>query len=273
MNQNKYPWVKELGCKPCCELKPKIKIKNLSLSYGKRQIFEDINLEINTGCVTGIIGPSACGKSSFISCLNRMIEVVPSAKVSGDVLIDGKSIFDSRLDLNELRKKVGIVFQEPTPLPLSIESNIILPLKEHKFDHISERVEKALRDVGLWNEVKNILKEPANYLSGGQKQRLCMARTIALGPEIILMDEPCSSLDPISTDVVEKLIHDLKGKYTIIIITHNLAQARRVCDFVATFWYDGEKEIGQIIEFGRCIDIFENPKNKIVQDYVGGLKG
>ncbi|MEK6625442.1 MAG: phosphate ABC transporter ATP-binding protein [Bdellovibrionota bacterium] len=273
MNETKYPWVSELDHKPCCELKPKIKIKNLSLAYGKRSIFENINLEINTGCVTGIIGPSACGKSSFISCLNRMIEVVPSATVTGDILIDEKNIFDSRLDLNELRKKVGIVFQEPTPLPFSIESNILLPLKEHKFNHIHERMEKCLRDVGLWNEVKNNLKGPANDLSGGQKQRLCMARTIALEPEIILMDEPCSSLDPISTDVVEKLIHELKGKYTIIIITHNLAQARRVCDFVATFWYDGVKEIGLIIESGRCVDIFEHPKNKIVQEYVGGLKG
>ncbi len=270
---NKYPWKGSLSGQKCCDSSLVLSTQNLSLYYDNFLAFKDVNLEINKGCVTGIIGPSGCGKSSLIQCLNRMIEHYPKTKVIGDIQFNGQNIFDTRLDLIDLRKRIGIVFQEPTPLPLSIYDNIALPLKEHHFDYIPERVEKALYDVGLWNEVKDDLNRPANNLSGGQKQRLCIARTIALGPEVILMDEPCSSLDPISTEKIEELIHELKGQYTILIVTHNLAQARRVCDYIYAFWYDENQNCGTILESGTCSHVFEDSKNKVIQDYIGGLKG
>ncbi len=273
MKKNRYPWKDPLSHEKCCDYSVKIRVKDLNVFYGKKQILSNINMQINEGCISGIIGPSGCGKSSFIQSFNRINELISNSKVIGDIFINGKSVFDVRVDLIELRKKVGIIFQEPTPLPLSIEQNISISLKEHGFDNIKDRVVKSLKDVGLFNEIKENLKMPANNLSGGQKQRLCIARTIALGPEIILMDEPCSSLDPISSDKIEELIDNLRGKYTIIIITHNLPQARRLCDFVHAFWYDYKTHSGKLIESGTCIDIFENPKDPILQDYIRGLKG
>ncbi|WP_419168264.1 phosphate ABC transporter ATP-binding protein [Halobacteriovorax sp.] len=273
MIKNNYPWKNKLSDDECCESIPIINVKDLNLSYGKHKAFEDISLNINRGCVTGIIGPSGCGKSSFVHCLNRMIELYPNSNVDGDIYFNGKSIFDSRVSLMDLRKSIGVVFQEPTPLPLSVVTNIELPLKEHRFDNVKERAIQALKDVGLWEEVKDKLHTPANNLSGGQKQRLCIARTIALEPEVILMDEPCSSLDPISTEKIESLIHNLKGRYTILIVTHNLAQARRICDYVYAFWYDEFEGSGKILESGTCSDVFEHSKNQIIRDYVGGLKG
>lgn len=273
MTKTNYPWGNKLSGDACCEPAPIISVKKLGLSYGDKRAFHDISLEINRGCVTGIIGPSGCGKSSFVHCLNRMIELYPDATVSGDIYFGGESIFDSRIDLITLRKRIGVIFQEPTPLPLSILSNIILPLNEHNFDCVEDRAHQALKAVGLWEEVKDKLKTPANNLSGGQKQRLCLARSIALEPEILLMDEPCSSLDPISTEKIEELIHSLKGKYTILLVTHNLPQARRVCDYVFAFWYDESRGCGQVLEEGTCKEIFEAPKTKAVRDYVGGLKG
>jgi len=270
---SKYPWKGKLSDEECCETSSIISVKNLSLSYDEKKAFNEISLEINRGCVTGIIGPSGCGKSSFIHCLNRMTELYSNTQVKGDIHFNGTSIFDIRVNLLELRKDIGIVFQEPTPLPLSIISNIELPLKEHKFNNVQDRAVQALKDVGLWNEVKDKLKTPANNLSGGQKQRLCIARTIALEPKVILMDEPCSSLDPISTDRIEELIHGIKGKYTILIVTHNLAQARRVCDYIFAFWYDETSSCGQILESGTCAEIFQHSQNKIIRDYVGGIKG
>lgn len=250
-----------------------MEIKDLSMFYGSKSVFKNIDLIVKKNSVTGIIGPSGCGKSSFIHCLNRMFESIPSAVVTGDILFHDKNIFDSRMNITQLRRKIGIVFQAPTPLPLSIETNISLPLREHGFKDIPNRIEKALKDVGLWNEVKDKLKSPANNLSGGQKQRLCLARTIALEPEVILMDEPCSSLDPISTDKIECLINNLKDKYTIIIITHNLAQAKRICQNISAFWFDEVLQTGIIVESGPCLEIFTNPKEKIVKEYIQGIKG
>lgn len=257
----------------CCTPNTKIKVDGLSLSYGKQPAFKDVSFDLNKGCVTGIIGPSGCGKSSLLQCLNRMSDLIDDCHVEGNVFLDGKSVFDSRQNLVDLRRKVGIVFQEPTPLPLSISSNIELPLKEHGFDRIEERVEQALKDVGLWDEVKDKLKSPASKLSGGQKQRLCLARTIALEPEVILMDEPCSSLDPISTEVIEKLIDELRGRFTILIVTHNLAQARRVCDHVVAMWYSEDKDCGEIVESGPCKGVFESPESSVVREYVAGVRG
>lgn len=273
MNGPVRPWKTKISGEPCCPPVPKIQIRNLSLSYGTKKAFKDINIDITKSCVTGIIGPSGCGKSSFIHCMNRMTDLIPQAKISGQILLDDENIFDKSYNLIQLRKKVGIVFQEPTPLPLSIIDNITLALKEHKFDSVLDRAETALRNVGLWEEVKDKLSSPANQLSGGQKQRLCFARSLALEPEVILMDEPCSSLDPLSADKVEDLIVSLRGKYTLVIITHNLAQARRVCDHIFAFWYDPEEACGELIEHGHCQQMFENPRNSIIRDYIGGLRG
>lgn len=273
MTKQRYPWNSDLTDTICCEPEVKMSIDNLSLSYGNKLAFYKVSLNLNKGCVTGIIGPSGCGKSSFVQCLNRMTEVIDGAEVKGDVFLDGKSIFDSRVELIRLRKKVGIVFQEPTPLPVSIASNIELALKEHGHPNIEQKVEQVLRDVGLWSEVKDKLRSPANNLSGGQKQRLCLARTLALDPDVILMDEPCSSLDPVSTENIENLIDKLRGKYTILIVTHNLAQARRVCDHVHAFWYNENLGCGEIIESGTCAQIFESPQSSIVKEYIGGFRG
>ena len=250
-----------------------LEIKNLQLNYGKTCAFNDANLTIEKNKVTSIIGPSGCGKSSLLQCINRMAELNQEVSISGDIVFNDQSVYDSRIDLRQLRKRIGIVFQEPTPLPLSIATNIELPLKEHGFDNIKERTESALKAVGLWNEVKNKLNSPAGKLSGGQKQRLCLARTIALEPEIILMDEPCSSLDPKSTEVIEGLIKDLKNKYTIVIITHNLSQAKRVSDQTAVFWFDENACAGRIIESRETEYIFNHSQNTIVNDYIAGLKG
>lgn len=268
-----YPRRNRLAEKDCCEMFPILNIENLSLSYDQHKAFSGISIEINKGCVTGIIGPSGCGKSSFVHCLNRMIEFFPKSKVEGNIYFNGKSIYDPTVNIMDLRKNIGVIFQETTPLPLSIISNIELPLKEHKFDNIENRAIQALKDVCLWEEVKDKLKTPANNLSGGQKQRLCIARTLALEPEVILTDEPCSSLDPISTEKIENLINEMKGTYTILIVTHNLAQARRLCDYVYAFWYDKNEYCGRVVESGNCIDVFVNAKSQIIRDYVVGIKG
>ncbi|EQC47365.1 phosphate ABC transporter ATP-binding protein [Bacteriovorax sp. Seq25_V] len=268
-----YPWKTHLEDSPCCPPSPVIEVKNLSLFYKSVCAFKDITLTVNRFCVTGIIGPSGCGKSSFLQAINRLIENISGVKITGDIIVDGISIFDSRVNLVGLRKKIGLIFQEPTPLPLSIYENIALPLKEHHFDNIDDRVREALSDVGLWDEVQDKLHQSALKLSGGQKQRLCIARSIALDPEIILLDEPCSSLDPISTEIIEKLIIKLKSRFTIVIVTHNLAQARRVCDHLCAFWYDFESKSGYLLEEGSSLEIFDSPKSAILEDYIGGIRG
>jgi phosphate transport system ATP-binding protein len=221
-----------------------------------------------------LIGPSGCGKTSFLSSLNRLTDMLPSVRVEGSVRFDGKEILDARLDTLQLRRRIGMIFQKPNPFPLSIRRNLELPLREHgmrKHGERAARTEQALRDVGLWDEVKDRLDSSAMALSGGQQQRLCIARALVLEPEILLMDEPCSALDPISSAVVEELITRLRGRYTIVIVTHNLAQARRVANYAGFFWMT--ERVGKLIEFGRCQRLFDAPAHALTRAYVDGIRG
>lgn len=219
-----------------------------------------------------LIGPSGCGKTSFLTCLNRLIELTPNCKVSGRILLEDRDVL--ALDVIALRRQVGMLFQKPNPFPLSIMRNIEFPLREHGVrsrDEIDRIVEDVLRDVGLWDEVKDRLKAPALSLSGGQQQRLCLARALALKPKVFLMDEPCSALDPLSSEVVEDLLANLRGRYTVLVVTHNLAQAKRIADEVALFWLvDGA---GQLIEFGSVAQIFASPQHTLTAAYVSGRRG
>ena len=239
---------------------PYLSAKNLSLYYGSKAAFKDVELSIPKGSITALIGPSGSGKTSFLCCLNRLTDLIPNCKVSGEIHLGELDILHPKTDTVALRRRVGKIFQKPNPFPLSIWRNIAFPLKEHgikKRQQVDLIVEEVLRNVGLWDEVKDRLKSPALRLSGGQKQRLCIARTLALKPEVLLMDEPCSALDPISSGTVEDLIASLHGKYTILIVTHNLAQARRISDYCTLFWVkDGS---GRAIEMGSTKQIFESP--------------
>ncbi|MEA5472295.1 phosphate ABC transporter ATP-binding protein [Spirulina sp. 06S082] len=248
--------------------------QKLSLHYGSKAAFKDVNLSIPKGCITAIIGPSGSGKTSFLCCLNRLTDLMPHCKLSGKIKLGELDILHPKTDTVALRRRVGKIFQKPNPFPLSIWNNIAFPLKEHgikkRYD-LDRIVEEVLIDVGLWDEVKDRLKSSALCLSGGQKQRLCIARTLALKPEVLLMDEPCSALDPISSSIVENLIIRLRGKYTILIVTHNLAQARRISDYTAIFWVqDGS---GRLIEMGSAEQIFENPQEAITSAYISGIRG
>lgn len=246
--------------------------KNLTLSYGKKTALQSISLTIRSGSISAIIGPSGCGKSSFLNCLNRVIELTPNCQVSGKVLLDNCDI--QTLNPINLRRRVGMLFQKPTPFPLSILRNIEFPLREHGIrdrHQIDEIIELTLQNVGLWNEVKDRLKSPALSLSGGQQQRLCLARALALNPDVLLMDEPCSALDPISSEIVENTIEQLRGKYTVVVVTHNLSQARRIADEVALFWLqDGA---GTLIEMGSVDRMFNSPQHPLTQAYISGRKG
>lgn len=246
--------------------------ERLSLDYGNKSAFKDVSLKLKSGGITALIGPSGCGKTSFLTCLNRLVELTPNCKISGRILLENQDVL--ALDVISLRRRVGILFQKPNPFPLSIMRNIEFPLREHgvRIRHeIDCRIEDVLRDVGLWDEVKNRLKAPAFSLSGGQQQRLCLARALALKPEVLLMDEPCSALDPISSEVVEDLINSLRGRYTVLVVTHNLAQAKRIADEVALFWVaDGA---GQLIESGSVAQIFESPQHALTAAYVNGRRG
>lgn len=248
--------------------------QGLSLYYNSKPALQEVTLSIAKGCVTALIGPSGCGKTSFLSCLNRLTDFIPQCRVIGQVRLEGLDTFHPKTDTIALRRRVGMIFQKPNPFPLSIWKNIAFPLREHgiKDRHkIDEIVERVLIDVGLWDEVKNRLKSPALRLSGGQKQRLCIARTLALQPEVLLMDEPCSALDPITTGIVEDLILSLRGKYTILVVTHNLAQARRIADDVALFWV--QEGSGRLIEAGCAKQIFEDPQQSITGAYISGSRG
>jgi len=251
--------------------KTKIIVKDLNLSYGKKQALHNINLEIDKNKVTALIGPSGCGKSTFLRCLNRMNDLIDSVDITGNIIIDGKNIYDKDVDEVSVRKRVGMVFQQPNPFPKSIYENVAYaPLKHSivkKGSECDELVEKSLRSAGLWGEVKDILNEPGTGLSGGQQQRLCIARTIAIKPDIILMDEPTSALDPISTEKIEALMLELKEDYTIIIVTHNMQQAGRVADMTAFF------HLGKLIEYNTTEKIFLNPKKKKTEDYITGRFG
>lgn len=248
---------------------PKIKVKNLNLYYGENQALKNISIDLEENKVTAFIGPSGCGKSTFLRTLNRMNDLIDNVKVEGKVLVDGEDIYKSK-DVIALRTKVGMVFQKPNPFPMSIYDNIAYGPRLHGIRDkrtLDSIVEKSLRGSALWDEVKDRLKKSALGLSGGQQQRLCIARTIAVSPEVILMDEPTSALDPISTNKMEELMEELKKKYTVIIVTHNMQQAGRIADKTAFFLN------GEIIEYGNTEDIFYKPKNKRTEDYITGRFG
>ena len=249
-----------------------INIKSLSLRYGTHPVFEPLSLPIYKNHVNALIGPSGCGKSSLLNTITRLTDYHDNAILDGEVVIDGNNILQHSADLIALRQNVGMIFQKPMPFPMSIRKNFELPLKEHGIknrDELNHKIETALKDVGLWDEVCNRLDQSALQLSGGQQQRLCIARVLALQPKALLMDEPCSALDPIATKVIEDLILELKGKYTILVVTHNLSQAKRIADYVAFMWY--HQGHGRLIEHNLAQTIFDNPSNPITAAYVQGL--
>jgi phosphate transport system ATP-binding protein len=233
-----------------------------------------VSIAIPRGEITSLVGPSGCGKTSFISCLNRLSDLIPGASVSGSIRLGETEVTQGSLDVISLRRRVGMIFQKPNPFPLSIRKNLEFPLREHGMrdrSSLDRTIEQALGDVGLWEEVKDRLTAPALSLSGGQQQRLSIARALALRPEILLLDEPCSALDPISSGIVEDLIKSLKGRYTLVIVTHNLAQARRIADSVAVFWV--QNGTGRLIEHGSTRQIFESPRDPLTSAYVIGTRG
>lgn len=256
----------------------RIEVKDLNVYYGKFKAVEDVTLTIEPRTVTAFIGPSGCGKSTFLRTLNRMHEVIPGARVEGEVMIDGKNLYDADVDPVLVRRQVGMVFQRPNPFPtMSIADNVLagvkLNNKKMSKSDAEHLVEKSLKGANLWKEVKDRLNLPGSGLSGGQQQRLCIARAIAVSPEVILMDEPCSALDPISTLAIEDLIDELKAKYTIVIVTHNMQQASRVSDKTAFFNIAGTGEPGKLIEFDDTTTIFENPHVQATEDYISGRFG
>ena len=253
---------------------PIITVRGLSCAYSGELAFQDVDLDVPKGQITALIGPSGCGKTSLLQSLNRLTDLIPGCRVEGQIHLANLDALSKTVDTVALRRRVGMIFQKPNPFPLSIRRNLDLPLREHGMKSKSRRaetVEKVLRDVGLWDEVKIRLDESAAKLSGGQKQRLCIARALALEPKVILFDEPCSALDPLSSGVVEDLIYGLRGRYTVVIVTHNLAQARRIADRVAFFWTrDG---IGRLVEQGSVVEVFERPRHELTRGYVEGMRG
>jgi phosphate transport system ATP-binding protein len=251
-------------------LTPQISIRNLNFYYGKAMALKGINLDIYQKKVTAFIGPSGCGKSTLLRTINRMYDLYPGQHAEGELLIDGKNILSGNVDTIALRAKVGMVFQKPTPFPMSIYENIAFGVRMHERlsrSEMDDRVEWALTKAAIWGEVKDKLKQPGTGLSGGQQQRLCIARGVAVKPEVLLLDEPTSALDPISTGRIEELIHELKSEFTIAIVTHNMQQAARVSDFTAYMY------LGELVEFGKTDDIFVKPKDKRTEDYITGRMG
>jgi len=250
---------------------PKIHVAGMNFYYGSRRVLENINLNVEPNQVTAFIGPSGCGKSTFLRSLNRMNDVIPGTRVEGSVQIDGFDIYAASVDVVDLRRRVGMVFQKSNPFPKSIFDNVAYGLRINKLTRSREelrgRVEASLKAAALWDEVKDRLHASALALSGGQQQRLCIARALAVEPEIVLMDEPASALDPIATQRIEELIYQLKTRYTIVIVTHNMQQAARVSDVTAFFW------LGTLVETGRTDAIFTNPREKLTEDYVTGRFG
>jgi len=248
----------------------KISVKNLNFYYGKFHALKNISLEMPEKKVTAFIGPSGCGKSTLLRTFNRMFELYPEQRAEGEIIIDGEDIIRSKLDISLIRAKVGMVFQKPTPFPMSIYENIAFGVR--LFENLTrvemdERVEWALKKGALWSEVKDKLHQSGSGLSGGQQQRLCIARAVAIRPEILLLDEPCSALDPISTGKIEELIHELKSDYTVLIVTHNMQQAARCSDYTAYMY------LGDLVEMGATSDIFMKPKRKETEDYITGRFG
>ena len=255
-------------------MNPKITVESLSLNYGKQAAFRDITLKVFPGGITAFVGPSGCGKTSFLNCLNRLSDLIPNCRVTGQIHLDSEEIHSSKFNLRTLRQRVGMIFQKPNPFPISIRKNFTLPLSDYGIKKRLEQdeiIESTLVNVGLWAEVKDRLNSSALSLSGGQQQRLCIARALALRPEVILFDEPCSALDPIASSVVEELIATLGLSYTVLIVTHNLSQARRIADNTAMFWV--KEGVGQIIEHGQTKKVFENPTEEITKAYISGSKG
>lgn len=248
----------------------RIEVENLNVHFDEVHVLKDVNIQIPKNTVTSLIGPSGCGKSTFIRTLNRMNDLISGFIKEGNIYLDGQEIYDPSVDVVELRKKVGMVFQKPNPFPKSVFDNVAYGLKVHGITDknvVEERVEESLKSAALWEEVKEKLDKSALGLSGGQQQRLCIARTIAIEPEVILMDEPCSALDPISTTKIEDLIHKLKKEYTIVIVTHNMQQATRVSRYTSFFLH------GEIVESGRTDRIFVDPEDKRTEDYITGRFG
>ena len=250
--------------------KIKVKVENLNLYYGENHALKDVNMDIQENAVTAFIGPSGCGKSTFLKTLNRMNDLVDGVRIDGKVLLDGEDIYDPSVDTTILRKKVGMVFQQPNPIPMSIYDNIAYGPRVHGIrdkKRLDQIVEESLRGAAIFDEVKDRLKKSAMGLSGGQQQRICIARALAVQPEVLLMDEPTSALDPISTAKIEELMEDLKKKYTVIVVTHNMQQATRVSDQTAFFL------VGEMVEFGDTKQIFSYPQDKRTEDYITGRFG
>jgi phosphate transport system ATP-binding protein len=249
----------------------KMSARDVSVFYGDKKAIDGVSIDIPTKYVTAFIGPSGCGKSTFLRTLNRMNDTIPSARVEGEITLDGEDIYRSKMDVVQLRARVGMVFQKPNPFPKSIYDNVAYGPKIHGIaegkDELDAIVEKSLKRAGLWDEVKDRLPDSGTALSGGQQQRLCIARAIAVDPEVILMDEPCSALDPIATAKIEELIAELAGRYAIVIVTHSMQQAARVSQRTAFF------HLGKMVEYGRTSDIFTNPLEQRTQDYITGRYG
>ncbi|MCL0094541.1 phosphate ABC transporter ATP-binding protein PstB [Dehalococcoidales bacterium] len=248
----------------------KIVVRNLNVYYGKTQALKDVNLDIQKNKVTAVIGPSGCGKSTFIRTLNRMNDIIPGARVEGEIMLDGQDIYGNNVSVVEVRRRVGMVFQKSNPFPKSIFENVAYGLRINGLREngsLRERVEKALVDAALWDEVKDRLNSSAFELSIGQQQRLCIARALAIEPEVILMDEPCSALDPYATLKIEELTKELKKQYTIVIVTHNMQQAARVSDWTAFFL------LGELVEYGQTGELFSRPRDKRTEDYITGRFG
>ena len=247
-----------------------ISVKDMCLWYGDHQALKNVNIEIPEKSITAFIGPSGCGKSTFLKTLNRMNDLIPGVKITGDIRYEGTDIFSKEVDVNNLRKEIGMVFQKPNPFPMSIYDNIAYGPRTHGITNkmeLDDIVERALRDAAIWDEVKDRLKKNALGMSGGQQQRLCIARALAVQPKILLMDEPTSALDPISTSRIEELVMELKEKYTIVMVTHNMQQAVRVSDHTAFFL------LGELVEFGKTDDIFSQPRDQRTEDYITGRFG
>lgn len=250
--------------------KNKIIVRDLNLHYGENHALKNVSMGIRSNAITAFIGPSGCGKSTFLKCINRMNDLVDCVKIDGKIYLDGEDIYDKRVDTTLLRKKVGMVFQQPNPFPMSIYDNIAYGPRLHGVkgkEELDEIVEKALRGAAIFDEVKDRLKKSAMGLSGGQQQRLCIARALAVEPEVLLMDEPTSALDPVSTLKIEELMETLKKEYTVVIVTHNMQQAARVSDDTAFFL------LGEVVEFGNTARIFSRPKEKRTEDYITGRFG
>lgn len=251
-------------------MKDKMKVEKLNLFYGSIQALKDINLDIKEHRITALIGPSGCGKSTFLRSLNRMNDLIEGVNIKGKVLLDGRDIYSNGIDVVNLRKRVGMVFQKPNPFPMSIYDNVAYGPRVHGINNrriLDDIVERSLKDAALWEEVKDRLKNSALGLSGGQQQRLCIARVLAVEPEVILLDEPCSALDPISTLKIEELMVELKKEYTIIIVTHNMQQAGRISDYTAFFLS------GEVVEVGLTEEMFYNPRDRRTEDYITGRFG